>query len=51
VDVRSFEELEREGDTVLLELLVVRARCEWAAQAVTADRGSAMKIGLEVSAG
>jgi hypothetical protein len=51
VDVRSFAELEREHDSVLLELLAMRARCEWGAQAVTANRGCAMKIGLEVSAG
>jgi hypothetical protein len=51
VGVRSFEELERECDTVLLELLAMRARYEWAAQAVIATGSRAMKIGWEVSAG
>jgi len=51
VDVRSFEEFEREDDTVHLELLAVRARCEWAAQAATTNRSSALKIESEVSAG
>jgi hypothetical protein len=51
VDVRSFEKLEQEGDNALLELLAMRARCEWAAQAVLATCSCAMKIGLEVSAG